>query len=145
MHLSILSVSLLLTTVLADGASILAAMAKISASTAKLNNTVADFPAGIAGLADVVPLLIDSTTLLHDINSGTKVAQQSANLTNAEVLGVAGATQALVTSVQSVLNTLVAAKPKFDKLLIVSPVVLINLKEEKSATDKFSAAVISKL
>lgn len=46
---------------------------------------------------------------------------------------------------QTVLVTLVNAKPKFDKLVIVSPVVLINLKLQKAATDKFSAAVISKV
>ncbi|RDL31831.1 Uncharacterized protein BP5553_09233 [Venustampulla echinocandica] len=145
MRLQILGLTLLTTTVLADGASILAAMSKISSSTAKLNNTVTDFSAGLLGLADVVPLLIDSTNLLHDINSGTKVASSSANLTVPETIQVASATSSLVADVQTVLTSIVNAKPKFDKLVLVSPVVLVNLKEQKRATDKFSAAVVSKL
>jgi hypothetical protein len=145
MRLYIVPFTLLITTVLADDASIIAAIGKISSSTAKLNNTVTDFSAGLLGLADVVPLLIDSTNLLHDINSGTRVASSSANLTILETLGVASATTSLVKDVQNVLMTIVNAKPKFDKLVIVSPVVLINLKQQKAATDKFSKAVISKV
>ncbi len=38
-----------------------------------------------------------------------------------------------------------AAKPKFDKLVVVSPVILLNLKEELQATDRFGAAVTSKV
>ena len=37
-----------------------------------------------------------------------------------------------------------AAEPKFATLL-VAPVIELNLLEEKAATDKFSAAVISKV
>ena len=38
-----------------------------------------------------------------------------------------------------------AAKAKFTADLLISPIILLNLKEEKAATDKFSAAVISKV
>jgi len=145
MRLHILPLTLLATTVLADGASILAAISKISTSTTKLNSTVADFSSGLAGLADVIPLLIDSTALLEDIKSGTNVASSSANLTFGETIQIASATSALVTNVQSTLKTIVNAKPKFDALVLVSPVVLINLKQQKSATDQFSTAVISKV
>lgn len=103
------------------------------------------FSSGLAGLAGVIPLLIDSTSLLEDINSGTKIASSSANLTVSETLKIASATIALVTDVQSLLKTIVNAKPKFDALLLVSPVVLINLKQQKSATDQFSAAVVGKV
>ena len=145
MLLRLIPLGLFATTVLADGASILAAMAKISSATVALNNTVASFPAGPLGLLDVIPLLSASSTLLSDINSGTKVAEASANLTLAETISVAGATQTLVSTVQSTLNTVMAAKAKFTADLLISPIILLNLKEEKAATDKFSAAVISKV
>ena len=145
MRFSVLPVVLLATTVLADGAAIIAAMTTISDATIKLNTTVADFAGGLIGLAETVPLLIESTTLLKDINDGTKVASSSANLTLAETIAVAGATSDLVKVVQSSLQTIIDTKPKFDHLLVISPVILINLEQQKSATDKFSAAVISKV
>lgn len=40
---------------------------------------------------------------------------------------------------------MVAAKGKFDGLLVVSPVVLLNLGLEKKATDRFGAAVVEKV
>ncbi|OBT42486.1 hypothetical protein VE00_07923 [Pseudogymnoascus sp. WSF 3629] len=145
MRFSVLPVALLATTVLADGASIIAAMTKISDATAKLNSTVANFADGLIGLAETVPLLIESTTLLTDINDGTKVASSSANLTLVETIAVAGATSNLVRGVQSSLQTIVDTKSKFDRLVVISPVILINLEKQKAATNKFSAAVISKV
>lgn len=38
-----------------------------------------------------------------------------------------------------------AVKAKFDKLVVISPVVLVNLKLEKQATDRFGAAVVAKV
>jgi len=145
MRLSILTLALLSSTVLADGASILAAMSKVANATVALNETVTNFPSGLAGLADVLPLLVGSITLLSDINQGISVAQASANLTLTETVEVASATTSLVSGVQSTLLNIENSKPKFDALLLVSPVLLLNLKLEKEATDKFSAAIISKL
>lgn len=145
MRFSVLPIALLATTVVADGTSIIAAMTKISGATSKLNTTVADFAGGLIGLAETVPLLIESTTLLRDINDGTKVASSSANLTLDETIAVSGATTNLVQSVQSSLQTIVNTKHKFDQLLVISPVILLNLEQQKEATDKFSAAVISKV
>jgi hypothetical protein len=87
MRLSLLPVACLATTVLADGASILAAIGTITNSTLALDNVVSSFPPGLLGLADVFPLLAASTKLLSDIHSGTQVAQGSANLTVAEAIG----------------------------------------------------------
>ena len=145
MHLSLISLALFTTTVLADGAAIVAAMYKISNATVALNTTVANFPAGIGGLLDVITLLVDSNNLLTDIKSGIAVAQASANLTTDETIAVATETESLVATVQSTLNTVIAAKPKFNADLLISPVLLYNLKQEKNATDEFSAAVISKV
>ncbi|ELR08776.1 hypothetical protein GMDG_03454 [Pseudogymnoascus destructans 20631-21] len=145
MRFSILPIALLATTVVADSASILAAMAKISGDTSKLNATIAKFHGGLIGLGESIPILIQSTTLLHDINQGTKAAGASVELTFDETIQVASATADLVTSVQSSLQTILRTKPRFDRLLVISPIILINLKQQKAATDKFSKAVITKL
>jgi hypothetical protein len=87
MRLNLLPLALLTVTVLADGASILAAIGTITNSTLALDNVVLSFPSGLLGLADVFPLLTASTKLLSDIHSGTSVAQSSANLTVAEAIG----------------------------------------------------------
>jgi hypothetical protein len=46
--------------------------------------------------------------------------------------------------VQSALSVVIAAKDKFAKLLL-APVIKIDLELEKAATDKFSAAIITKV
>ncbi|KAH6682815.1 antigenic cell wall galactomannoprotein-like protein [Halenospora varia] len=145
MRFAVLRLALFASKALADGASILAAMATITNSTIALNATVAGFPAGIQGLADIIPLLSDSAILLNDINNAVDIAEASANLTTLEAIGVASATIKLSNTVNSTLTTVIAAKGKFDKLLIVSPVILLNLKLEKDSTDKFGAAVLSKV
>jgi len=145
MRFSILPVALLATTVVADGASILAAMTKISAATTKLNGTIADFHGGLIGLGETIPILVESTQLLNDIKAGTKTADASAELTVDETIQVSGATSDLVKNVQTSLQTIVDTKHLFDQLLVISPVVLLNLEQEKSATDKFTKAVIAKL
>jgi hypothetical protein len=118
--LTLLPFFLLSVHVLADGASILAAMSLITNNTIALNNTVTAFPSNpLLALGDVAPLLVDSVALLNDINEGTGVAQNSANLTTAEVIGVAQATISLAGTVESTLGNIVASKPKFDKLVSV--------------------------
>ncbi len=57
---------------------------------------------------------------------------------------MAGRTITLASSVNSTITAIVAAKSKFDKLLL-SPVILLNLELEKSATDDLSAAIIEKV
>lgn len=90
------------------------------------------------------PIVTLSAKLLIDINTGTWVASSSANLTLIETITIATATQNLVAVVEGTLDTIVSAKPKFDKLLF-SPLILLNLVEEKSATDKFSTKIIEKI
>jgi hypothetical protein len=132
----------LATSVFADGAAIVAALEKVGSDAAQLNDTVLSWPGDLLGL---LPILADSTTLLADINEGTKTAEQSANLTDAESITVYSATLSLSSGVNQTLDTIVNAKPKFEALFVAAPVVLLNLEEEKSATDKFSAAIISKV
>ncbi|RDW87752.1 hypothetical protein BP5796_03446 [Coleophoma crateriformis] len=146
MLINLVPLTLLITAVLASGDAIAAAMGKIANSTMALNKTVGTFPSGVlAAVSDALPLLSDSATLLADINSGTQIAKASANLTIPEAFQIASATSSLATTVQQTLATVENAKKKFDSLVFISPVILLNLKMEKDATDKFSAAVVSKV
>ncbi|KAF6843140.1 antigenic cell wall [Colletotrichum musicola] len=129
------------TSVLADGAAIVAAMDEIAAQNTELGDTVASWDGGLFG---TLPIIIDSTKLLIKINEASKVAEESEPLNLIEAITVAQSTQKLAGGVETTLGNVVDAKPKFDRLLL-SPVILLNLKQEKSATDKFSAAVIEKV
>lgn len=147
MKLSLLPLAFLaaITTVSAGAAEIVAELGKISTQTDKVESIVTEFSAGIKGLGDVVPLLIESTELLIDIKKATKVAKKSEALDLDGVIAIVGPTQTLVADVQSLLAAIVNAKPKFDKLVIVSPVVLLNLKQQRKATAELNDVIISKV
>lgn len=78
MRFNILPLALFASTVIADGASIVAAIDQIQNATVALQSAVTAWKGDLLG---VFPIVGASTTLLEDINSGTKTAQASANLT----------------------------------------------------------------
>ncbi|KHN94080.1 Cell wall galactomannoprotein [Metarhizium album ARSEF 1941] len=129
-------------TAIADGKAITDALTNINTQAEGLNSTVANWQGDLIG---AIPITIKSTQLLTQIKKATKTASQSANLTMEEALAVAQATGKLSETVQTTLQTIVNAKPKFDKLIILSPVVLLNLELQQDATDEFSSAVVSKV
>lgn len=131
----------LIPTVYADGAAIVSALQTVAADTAALNNTVISWGGDIFG---ALPIVVKSTILLHGIYKATETAKASANLSLIDAISVAISTQGLIQDVNLTLSTIIDAKPKFDHLLL-SPVTLLNLELEKSATDKFSTAVASKV
>lgn len=131
----------LVTSVLADGLEIQAAIADISEKTITLNTTVASWDGKFLG---TLPIVGQSTELLFTIHKGTKVAESSANLTFIEAVTIAGRTSDLGKVVISTLNTIQAAKPQFKKLAL-TPAILLNLIAERDATVKFGEAVISKV
>ncbi|KAF7954771.1 uncharacterized protein EAE97_000030 [Botrytis byssoidea] len=141
MRFTILPVFFLASKVLCDGQAIVDAISEISNTTTSLNQTVSSWS---GSLLTSFPIVTLSAKLLIDINTGTWVASSSANLTLIETITIATATQNLVTVVEGTLETIESAKPKFDKLLF-SPLILLNLVEEKSATDSFSAKIIEKI
>ncbi|KAK0627573.1 hydrophobic surface binding protein A-domain-containing protein [Immersiella caudata] len=91
-----------------------------------------------------LPIIKESTDILDSIHKGTKAAKGSPPLDVLGAIGVAVATQTLAQSVNTTLTTLIAAKPKFDKLLL-SPAILINLSLQKAATTKMSEVIIEKV
>jgi hypothetical protein len=143
MRFSTLLLPLGLAAGLVDGASILTAMGIIANATIALNSSVTSFREDGDPLK-LLPIIVDSSTLLSDIKSGTKSAQASANLTVDEAFSVAGATISLVSGVQTTLANIIAGKDLFS-LELVSPIIYLNLEEEKAATDQFSAAVLAKV
>lgn len=133
-------------TALAGAAEIQNSLETIDAQTIKLNETVAAYPSGIiGGLVKLIPITSQSSKLLSDIKAGTKVAKASQPLTFDEALGIASYVGMLANDVDATLKTLVAAKPKFDKYLIVSPILKGVLKSQRSATKDFSDAVNAKV
>jgi hypothetical protein len=131
-----------ITTVRGDGAAITNAISSIQNATIDLADTVDKWPGDLLGS---LPISGKSISLLVTINKATVVAHQSANLSDIEAFTVGLATITLASKVNTTLNTIIAAKPKFDRLLILDPITLFSLWAEKVASADFSNAVIEKL
>ncbi|ORY56649.1 hydrophobic surface binding protein A-domain-containing protein [Pseudomassariella vexata] len=136
-----LSLFILTRTALADGAAIVTAMDSISQSNAALNSTIVSWNGDLLG---TLPILTKSTTLLASLHDATKVAQASAQLNTIEAVTVAFATNDLVAETNLTLTNIIAARPKFDELLL-RPIILLSLNQQKEASDEFSAAVVEKV
>ncbi|KND89995.1 hypothetical protein TOPH_05281 [Tolypocladium ophioglossoides CBS 100239] len=129
-------------TVLADGKAITSAMNTINSDTVRLGTTVAAWPGDVFG---VLPIAGESLALLEDIKKGSQTAADSAPLTQDEALSLATAVGDLAAQVNKTLEAIIAAKPKFDSLLVVSPVIFLNLEAQQKATADFSAKVVAKV
>ncbi|KAF4451324.1 antigenic cell wall [Fusarium albosuccineum] len=141
MRLSLLPIVALAGSVLASGDTITAAIDDIANATLALNKTIATWPRTLIG---TLPIITKSTELLAEIHKGTKVARASEPLSFDETLQVAQATINLAADVNTTLETVIRAKPDFDRLLL-SPVILLNLKLQQDASEDFSSAVIEKV
>ncbi|KAF2998351.1 hypothetical protein G7054_g2645 [Neopestalotiopsis clavispora] len=141
LSLSVLALVPLIGTCLADGAAIAEALGVISDDTTALNQTVASWPGDLLG---ALPITIQSTTLLTDINKATGIAEDSAALNDTETLSIAVTTATLITDTNSTLTQIIAAKPKFDKLLL-SPVIYLTLSSQKDASGKLVSAIAEKV
>ncbi|KAG6002889.1 hypothetical protein E4U21_002711 [Claviceps maximensis] len=126
----------------ADGKTITAALAAIQNKTTDLGSAVSAWDGHLLG---VLPITSTSSHLLSQIKHATSTAQASDPLTLDGALAVALATGSLSAVVQATLRIIVDNKHRFDKLLIVSPVVLLELELQRHATAKFSAAVVDKV
>ncbi|KAF2197245.1 hypothetical protein GQ43DRAFT_466559 [Delitschia confertaspora ATCC 74209] len=135
------TIGALLPFAMADGAAIVNAMKDIETQTIALNTTVAAFN---GNPLKVVDILLKSTSLLTTIKKGTKIAKDSASLTDLEALGLAGETQSLASIVSSSLTTIVSKKKVFQKDLL-QPAIYLTLKQQKEVSDKFSTVVVSKV
>lgn len=127
--------------VLADGISITGAITAIQNATNVLSNTVAQWNGDILG---AVPIITQSTSLLKIIDEGIAITKASTVLSETEAVTIGLATTTLATTINSLLVVVVDAKTRFDRVLL-TPVVLLNLEQEKSASSLLSSAVVGKL
>ncbi|KAK3389187.1 hydrophobic surface binding protein A-domain-containing protein [Podospora didyma] len=128
-------------TVLGDYTAIVASISDINKSTLKLQTNVNNWKGNLLG---TLPIISESTALLEAIKKGTKTSKASEALNFTGALYVAEGTISLANSVNATMTALIAAKPKFNKLLL-GPIILVNLGLQKSATDDFSAAILTKV
>jgi hypothetical protein len=146
MQFKLFTVLTLATSVLAGAAEIKAAIESIDQKTVELGDTVEEFSSGIiGGLIDLLPLTSKSNELLKEIEAATETAEASEPLTFEETLSIASSAGKLANDVEDTLNTVIAAKPKFDKYLIVSPILRGMLKKQRAATEEFSDAFTEKV
>nr|POE56493.1 cell wall mannoprotein 1 [Quercus suber] len=138
---AVAALGFLAATVAADGAAIVSALHTIQSANAALNTSIATWKGDLIG---ALPILINSNTLINDINNGTAVANASAPLDTNESINVYTAVTSLSNDVNRTLTSIIAAKPKFDKLFI-SGITKTELQNSKTATDKFGAAVVAKV
>lgn len=129
------------TTVVADGAAIATAVSAIQNATVALGDTVSAWDGDLLG---ALPITIKSAKLLGTIHDATATAEASAALADLEAITVGLAVISLVGDVNTTLTALLAKQGEFDRDLL-TPVVLINLEQEKSASNGFSEALIGKL
>ena len=110
MRLSILApLALLVSSVAADGASIVAAIQKIDATTKSLGAKVAGWNGVL--IIGTIPIVADSTELLNNLKAAKKAAKASDLLDDLGAIQVAQAVIALSTSVNVTLGQQHAAKP----------------------------------
>lgn len=126
---------------LADGAAIVTSLEQVDRATTTLNDAVASWSGSPLTL---LPILVDSTQLLSDTNGGTKTAEESAELTDAETIALLAPTNDLAAAVNNVVDTLIAAKPKFQRDFLTGT-ILLTLKAQQKASSDFESAIIAKV
>ncbi|KAM0500826.1 hypothetical protein ACHAP8_004543 [Fusarium lateritium] len=141
MRLSLLPLIAFVGCAFASGDIISTAIDNISNATLALDKSVTNWPQTLVG---TLPITTKSTLLLTAIHDGTLAARKSEALSVDETLQVAKATSELTKDVSATIETIIAAKPKFDKLM-VSPVILLNLKLQRALSADFSEAVLAKV
>lgn len=138
---SLLALIALASPVFGDAASISAAFQDIADVALSIKTTVEEWNGGLLG---TFPIITGATNLVTTIQKSTDTVEASEVLSEDEALEIAGSTADLITTTLPTLDTVVAAKPKFDKLLL-GPVIYLSLTVQKSEITKLGEAVTSKL
>jgi hypothetical protein len=138
----IIAAASLATSVVADAASITAAIDLVSTDNLKLNTTLTSFDG--SDPLTVITITAESLALLNSLDSATHIAKTSANLTIPDAIGLSQVIIGLSGDVTSTLANIQAKKPIFAAYLI-QPAILLNLQLEKAASDKFADAVVEKV
>lgn len=126
---------------IASGTTIVSALNTVDSKTEALDSTVKSWSGDILGS---FPILTKSASLLLAIHKGKDAAEDSDALTSDEALSIASAVTTLATAVNSTMTTIISAHGKFEHLLL-APVVLLDLKAQKAASDDMSNAIVAKV
>ncbi|KAM3507759.1 hypothetical protein MY10362_001561 [Beauveria mimosiformis] len=129
-------------TVLADGAAVNTALKTVDQSINSLTATLTGFSGNIFG---AIPVLGASLKLKSDIEKATKAASSSQGLTSDETLSLADTVGTIITDATKSIDAFIAVKPKFDKLLILTPIAAGQIKDLKTATVALGDAIVSKV
>ncbi|EJP67712.1 hypothetical protein ACQRIT_000563 [Beauveria bassiana] len=129
-------------TVLADGAAVNTALKTVDKSINALTATLTGFSGNIFGS---LPVLGASLKLKSDIQKATKAASSSQDLTSDETLSLAETVGTIITDATKSIDAFIAVKPKFDKLLILTPIAAGQIKDLKTATVALGDAIVSKV
>ncbi|CAK7220413.1 hypothetical protein SCUCBS95973_004145 [Sporothrix curviconia] len=129
------------TFVTADGAAIVAALSNVDSETQELGSRVQDWN---GGLLSSIPIVTQSAHVLSAINDGTDTADDSDPLTTEEAISIGSAVNTLATTVNATMTAIINAHDDFEHLLL-APIVLLDLKAQKSASDDMSSALLAKV
>lgn len=129
-------------TVLADVKTISDSLKTITKDLVALDGTITKFDGQIFS---ALPILGASSKLEGSLKSGASTAKDSPPLSYDDTLVIADLVGVLAGDAKKTIDDLVSQKPKFDKLFIVSPIVLSTTKKLRAATANFSEAVIDKV
>ncbi|KAM3455559.1 hypothetical protein MY3296_002270 [Beauveria thailandica] len=129
-------------TVLADGAAVNNALKTVDQSINALTTTLTGFSGNIFG---AIPVLGASLKLKSDIDKAAKAASSSQGLTSDETLSLADTVGTITTDATKSIDAFIAVKPKFDKLLILTPIAAGQIKNLKTATVALGDAIVSKV
>ncbi|KXJ88111.1 hydrophobic surface binding protein A-domain-containing protein [Microdochium bolleyi] len=141
MKFSLFAVAALASTAVADLASIQASLNEVSKRVTGVKTKLDAWKGDLLG---TIPIVAASADLVVTLQINTLKIKQSGNLTDDEAIEVSGTTAELITNTIPVLDALVAARPKFDKLLL-RPIIYLSLLTQKDSTLDLSRAVVSKL
>lgn len=128
-------------TAAASGADIVNALSNVDSETQTLQSIVEDWS---GGLLSSIPIVTQSAHVLSAIHDGTDTAENSDPLTTDEALSIATAVSTLATTVNGTMTALINKHGDF-KHLLLAPIVLLDLKAQKSASDEMSSAIIAKV
>ncbi|KAM4062715.1 hydrophobic surface binding protein A domain-containing protein [Hirsutella rhossiliensis] len=138
---TLLSAFALAGSTLADEKAIAGAISSARTQADALSNIILSWRGNPLG---VLPISVQAALLYRELLEGTRVAYASEPLTMNESAQIGKATQDLAARVNVTLETLVAAKPKFDHLLL-RPVIHLDLELHKDAANTFGASVAAKI
>ncbi|KAF2232736.1 hypothetical protein EV356DRAFT_517277 [Viridothelium virens] len=123
-----------------DVQTILTALSNVNSATETLDTEVKAFD-GSAGA--ISTLNADSAAVLSSINTGTTNVQATTPISDNDALQVASATETLINTLNTTIDDLIAKKPTFVSSG-QSATVLSQLQQQRTASNSFSSAIVSK-